>query len=182
MKIQIENYENMTPEEKIAAWEAYEPDYSGYVRKDVFDKTASDLAAAKKTIREKMTEDEAKAQQAAEEIELLRARVEELDREKKIGTYANAYLGMGYAEDLARSTAEALANGDTETVFANQKKHTEAREKALRAELLKSTPAPANGNPAPTVTKETLSRMTLAQRQEFALANREAYENIYKKE
>ena len=68
MKIQIENYENMTPEEKIAAWEAYEPDYSGYVRKDVFDKTASDLAAAKKTIREKMTEDEAKAQQAAEEI------------------------------------------------------------------------------------------------------------------
>ena len=60
MKFQIENYENMTVEEKLAALEAYEPDMSGFVAKSAFDKTASELAAAKKSIREKMTEDEAK--------------------------------------------------------------------------------------------------------------------------
>ena len=44
----IDGYADMTPEQKIAALEAYEtedPDYSGYVKKDVFDKTASELAA-----------------------------------------------------------------------------------------------------------------------------------------
>ena len=60
----IEGYEGMTPEEKIKALEAYEiedvqPDYSGYVKKDVFDKTASELAGVKKQLKEKMTDDEA---------------------------------------------------------------------------------------------------------------------------
>ena len=45
MKINIENYENMTPEEKLAALEKEiqrEPDMSGFVAKSVFDKTASE--------------------------------------------------------------------------------------------------------------------------------------------
>ena len=48
----IEGYENMTAEEKVQALEAYaiaDPDYSGYVKKDTFDKTASELAQAKRT-------------------------------------------------------------------------------------------------------------------------------------
>ena len=65
MKFQIENYESMTPEEKIAALEAYEPDMSGYVAKATFDKTASELAAAKKRERERMSEEEAKAAKKA---------------------------------------------------------------------------------------------------------------------
>ena len=36
---------------------------------------------------------------------------------------------MGYDEKLADETAEAMANGETEKVFANQKKHLEAVEK-----------------------------------------------------
>ena len=52
-------------EQKIAALEAFEtedPDYSGYVKKDIFDKTASELAAKKKELNEKLTEDEQKKQ------------------------------------------------------------------------------------------------------------------------
>ena len=59
----IEGYDKMTPEEKIKALEAYEtedPDMSGYVKKEVFDKTASELAAKKKELTEKLTEDEQK--------------------------------------------------------------------------------------------------------------------------
>ena len=57
----IDGYADMTPEQKIAALEAFEtedPDYSGYVKKDIFDKTASELAAKKKELNEKLTEDE----------------------------------------------------------------------------------------------------------------------------
>lgn len=53
----IDGYADMTPEQKIAALEAFEtedPDYSGYVRKDIFDKTASELAAKKKELNEKL--------------------------------------------------------------------------------------------------------------------------------
>lgn len=70
----IEGYENMTPEQKIAALEGYDtpdPDYSGYVKKDVFDKTASELAEKKKQLQAKLTEDEAAKQKEQEEREKL---------------------------------------------------------------------------------------------------------------
>ena len=53
---------------------------------------------------------------------------------------------MGYEEGMAKATAEALVSGDMETVFDNQKSFAASREKALRAEILKSTPRPAGGS------------------------------------
>lgn len=179
MKFQIENYDTMTPEEKVAALEAYEPDMSGYVSKATFDKTASDLAAAKKTIREKMTEDEAKKAQEAEEKANLLARLEQLEHEKAVNGYVAAYAGMGYDEKLARSTAEALAKGDMDTVFKNQKIHVEAREKALRTELLKETPTPAPGTPDTGMKKDEFTKMSLLDKQKFARENPEKYKEFY---
>ena len=127
MKINIENYENMTPEEKVAAYEAYEPDMSGFVSKATFDKTASELASAKKSLRDKQTDEEAKAAKDAEERAELLARVEQLEHEKAVNGYVNSYLAMGYDEKTARSSAEALAKGDMDTVFANQKNQIDRR-------------------------------------------------------
>ncbi len=145
MKFQIENYESMTPEEKVAALEAYEPDMSGFVAKDVFDKKASEAANLSKQLKSRMSEEEAKAAKEAEEKATLMARLEELERERAVSGYQNAYLSMGYDGKLAKTAAEALAKGDMDAVFAAQKTHAEVREKALRAELLKSTPNPAAG-------------------------------------
>ncbi len=179
MKFQIENYESMTPEEKVAALEAYEPDMSGFVSKATFDKTASDLAAAKKSLREKMSEDEAKAAKAAEDQAALMAELETLRTEKQIATYMSSYLSMNYDEKLAKSTAEALAKGDMDTVFKNQKIHADNREKALRTELLKGTPAPAAGNNDTGMTKEKFSKLTLAEKAEFAEKNPDTYKEFY---
>ena len=178
MKINIENYEEMTVEEKLAALEAYEPDMSDYVSKITFDKTASDLAAAKKALREKQTDEEAKAQKENEERAALIARVEELEKEKTINSYVNSFLGLGYDEKTAKATAEALATGDMDLVFINQKKHTEHREKLLRAELLKETPPPAGGKTV-TFTREDILKMTLAEQVKFAAEHPEQYKEIY---
>lgn len=180
MKINIENYENMTPEEKVAALEAYEPDMSGFVAKSVFDKTASDLAAAKKSLKEKMTEDEAKATKEAEEREALLARVKELEHKELVGSYTTSYLSLGYDEKSARATAEAMATGDMETVFKNQKIHNDTREKALRAELLKETPPPAGGGADKGMNKEDFSKLSLDEKQKFAKENPEVYASFYK--
>ena len=146
MKFKIENYENMTAEEKVAALEAYEPDMSGFVSKAQLDKVASEAASYKKKLREKMSAEEEKAAREAEERTALQQRVEELEREQTINSYTTTYLTMGYEEALAKETAEALVSGDMDTVFANQKTFAFNREKALRAEILKSTPRPSGGN------------------------------------
>ena len=179
MKFQIENYESMTPEEKVAALEAYEPDMTGFVAKATFDKTASELAAAKKSLREKMSEDEAKAAKAAEEYEAIMAELKTLKEEKMVASYTTSYLAMGYEENLAKSTAEALAKGDMDTVFKNQKTHADVREKALRTELLKGTPSPAPGKTDTGMTKEQFSKMTLAEKAKYAQENPEAYKEFY---
>lgn len=82
----IDGYADMTPEQKIAALEAFEtedPDYSGYVKKDIFDKTASELAAKKKELNEKLTEDEQKKQKEQEEREELQSKYDKLLRESE---------------------------------------------------------------------------------------------------
>ena len=178
MKIDIPNYENMTVEEKLAALEAYEPDMSGFVAKSAFDKAASELAAAKKSIREKMTEDEAKAAKEAEERAALEARVKELEYERAVNGYMAAYTAMGYDEKLAKASAEALATGDTKTVFENQKAFHAAREKELRAEILKSTPAPDAGAPTSGVTKEAFDAMGYKERAALFNENPELYNQL----
>ena len=176
MKFQIENYENMTVEEKLAALEAYEP--TDVVSKATFDKTASELAAAKKRERERMTEDEAKAAKEAEERAALEARVKELEHERSVSGYMAAYAAMGYDEKLAAATAEALATGDTKTVFENQKAFLAAREKALRAEILKATPAPDAGAPTAGVTKEAFDAMGYKERAKLFNENPELYNQL----
>ena len=179
MKFEIENYENMTLEEKLAALEAYEPDMSGFVSKATFDKTASEAAAYKKQLREKMSEEEAKAAKDAEEKAALVARLEELERERAVSEYVSSYLAIGYEEKLAKSSAEALAKGDMATVFANQKTHAETKEKALRTELLKQTPPPPAGGTPAGMKKEDFMKMSLAEKRMFAQENPETYKEFY---
>ena len=184
MKIDIENYESMTPEEKVAALEA---NYESVAKhKASADKNASEAAAYKKQLREKQTDDEIKAAEreaAAAEREAkfaeVMAEVEALRHEKMVGVYATSYMAMGYDEKLAKATAEAMAKGDMETVFKNQKLHLETREKALRTELLKQTPPPAGGNPDTTMKKADFVKMSLAEKQKFARENPEQYKAFY---
>ena len=178
---QIPNFDELPEETKNALLEmefTEAPDMSDFVSKATFDKTASDLAAAKKALREKQTDEEAKAQKDAEERAALVARVAELEKEKTINGYVNSFLSLGYDEKTAKATAEALAMGDMDLVFINQKKHTEHREQLLRAELLKETPPPAGGKAA-TKSREDILKMTLAEQVQFANEHPEQYKEIF---
>jgi hypothetical protein len=78
MPIDIEKLEgykpDMTADEKLALLLKYEPpapDLTGFIKKDMFDKTASELAEAKKALKAKMTEDEQKeAERLAKQREI----------------------------------------------------------------------------------------------------------------
>ena len=180
MKINIENYENMTTEEKLAALEAYDPEKNGFVSKATFDKKASEASELGKQLRAKQTDEEAKAAKEADERAALIARLEQLEHEKTVNGYINSFLSLGFDEKAAKSSAEALAKGDMATVFAIQKTHYENREKALRTELLQATPAPAaGGTPDGGMKKDDFSKLTLAEQVKFATENPDKYKEFY---
>ena len=178
----IEGYNDMTLEQKLSALESYEmdePDYTGYVSKAVFDKTASELTDFKKQLRERMTTEEIKAKEDAEKFEALVKERDELLREKTIAGHKAKYLALGYEEKLASDTAEALANGDLEKVFENQKKHNESVEKKIRADVLKGTPKPEGGNGSEIITKEIFSKMSIAEQYKYSVEHPEEYKKLY---
>lgn len=155
----IEGYESMTPEQKLAALEAYEiadPDYSGYVRKETFDKTASDLAKLKKENLAKLTEDERAKQEREDELQKLRERNAELERANSISTYKAEYLKMGYDDELATSTATAWADGDHAKVIANHAAFVTAHDKQVKAGLLGDMPTPPAGSGTKAITQEEI--------------------------
>ena len=178
----IEGYENMTAEEKLAALEAFdipEPDYTGFVRKDVADKYASEAAGYKKQLREYMSEEEAAKAKAAEDMAAVMEELATLRTEKAIGEYTTQFMGIGYTEELAKATATALQKGDMSVMFKNHAKFVAEREKALKAELLVNTPTPPAGDGEKKKTREDFKNMTLAEKQKFATENPEQYKQIY---
>ena len=121
-------------------------DLTGYVNKDVFDSKASEAAKLSKQLKEKMTDDEAaKAAEDAAKAEL-ETKYTELLKKSTVAEHTAKFLALGYDEKLAHDTAEALFGGDMDKVFANQQTFNAGREKALKAEILKSTPGPEGGD------------------------------------
>lgn len=179
---QIEGYADMSAEDKLKALEEFDipdPDYSGYVKKDVFDKTASELAEKKKQLKDKMTEDEQKTQKEQEEREELQSKYDKLLRESEISKHKAKLVALGYDEKLADETALATVDGDMEKVFANQKKHLDSVEKRVRAEALKDTPKPTPDGDSKTMTLEKFRKLSPAERAAFYEEHPEEYKELY---
>jgi len=178
----IDGYADMTAEEKLKALESFEvpePDYTGYVKKEVFDKTASEAAGYKKQLRETQSAEEAAKQEAAERMQNMEAELSALKAEKQISEYKASLLGLGYESKLADSTAKAMANGDMATVFKNHAAHIASVEQAIKSELMSGTPKPPAGDGTKQVTKQDLAGMTLDQRQALYNSNPAEYKAMY---
>ena len=144
----IEGYDTMTPEQKLAALEAYEyEDHADELErtKNALSKANSEAAESKRKLREKLTVDEQAAQQEAEEKEKLKKDNAALMEELSVTKNTAQLVALGYEAKLAADTAKAMFDGDTAKVFANQKKHQEAMAHQIEADLLKKTPKPPAG-------------------------------------
>lgn len=178
----IEGYNDMTPEQKIAAIEAFEmpdPDYSGFVKKDVYDKTASELSKLKKEHNDRLSEDEREKQATDEELTKLREEVADLKKKELVAAHKAQYLAMGYDESLADATAKALADGDTKKVFDNQRKFLETHDKSIKAELLKDTPTPPAGEGGDEMTKEKFDKLSPQERYKYSVDHPDDYKKLY---
>ena len=147
--------------------------------KNALSKSNSEAADYKKQLREKMTADEIKAKEDAEKQEKLQKDYDALLRKVAISDNKAKFLALGYEDALATEVAEAMANGDTDKVFAAQKKHLASVEKKIREEVLKDTPKPEGGSGSPTITKEAFSKMSVQEQYKFSVEHPEEYKQLY---
>ena len=178
----IEGYENMTPEQKLAALEAFEyDDHASELDrlKNTVTKANSEAAEWRRKHNALLDDDEKKRQEDAEKLEEALRKLEILESEKAVSEYTAQFLSIGYDKKLAESTAAALHKGDMSVMFKNHALFVAERDKAMKAELLKSTPTPPAGEGDKGVTKEDFKNMNLAEIAKFARENPERYKEFY---
>lgn len=147
--------------------------------KTALSKSNAEAADYKKQLREKMSAEEAKAKEDTEKMEELQTKYEELLRKSDIADNKARFLALGYDDALATETAEAMVNGETDKVFANQKKHLASLEKKIREDVLKDTPKPTGGSGKAAITKEQFSKWSLEEQMKFSQEHPEEYKELY---
>ena len=119
-------------------------------QKQATSNASSDAADWKKKFRETQDEGTRKAAETEDTISGLRSELAELKKNATVSGFEKNFLSLGYDASLARSTAEAMANGDMATVFANQKSFNDAQAQAIQERLLNNMPDLTKGNKPPT--------------------------------
>lgn len=142
---QVSGYrEDMTAEERVALLENENalPEPPSTVDKKLYDKLSSDYAEAKRQLRSRQTEEEARAAEQEASRLAMEEELNTLRREKTLAGYRASFMSLGYAEEMAGQAAEALCDGKTDDVFALMRRCRENEEKAMRAKIMNETPVP----------------------------------------
>lgn len=144
----IEGYENMTPEQKLAALEGFEYEDNAAElekQKNALSKANSEAAEWKRKHNALLSTEEKKKQEDAEKLAQMEQELADLRKGKTVSEYKAKFVAQGYDEALAEETAKALADGDSAKVFANQSKFLEEYAKKVKADAIKKTPKPGAG-------------------------------------
>lgn len=124
--------------------------------KAALNKACSEASSYKQQLREKQTEQERAEAERLEAEKAKDARLAELERTVAITEYTNKCLALDFDAELATKTANALADGNMESVFDCLKSFVEDTKTRLTNEALNKQPTLSTGVPPTTNnTKET---------------------------
>ena len=130
LKLKARIYKSQNPIVAIEALEAlkkYDPAYY-QVNKELGDIT--------KQLRERMSAEEKAEADRKAALEAKDARIAELEKNEKLTTFTNAYMGIGFNQEDARRQAELLFEGDFSSVIANHKAHIDNISKQVVADAI----------------------------------------------
>lgn len=163
----IENFDTLSAEEKLNALLNFELEDDSKL-KDALNKASSEAANYKKQLREKQSESE-RLEAERKEADLKKDELlKTLMRDKTVSEHKASFLSVGYDNELASKSAEALADGNFAEIFNGFKSFVESRDKSIRAELLKSTPSPVGGSDGKgVISKEQFAKMNYSERAKF---------------
>ena len=157
--------EETKPVEPVATGEPKQPEQPKQTEKPnpeieklkaALNKACSEASEYKKALREKQTEAERAEAERLEAEKAKDARLAELERTVAITEYTNKCLALDFDAELAAKTANALADGNMESVFDCLKSFVEDTKTRLTNEALNKQPTLSTGVPPTTnSTKET---------------------------
>ena len=151
----IENYSDMSMEERLKALEAYEfedppvPKENDEVTKlkSALSKANSEAAEWKRALREKQTEAERAEAERAEREKAVEEELRTLRRDKTVSGYLANCLALGYDKELALKAAEAMADNNAAGILECQQTFLEAKTKEIEAAALNKQPSLTTGAP-----------------------------------
>lgn len=166
-----ESYKDgMTVEELLAlAVEAPNTDELGKL-KNALSKANGEAAEYRKALKEKMSETEKADAERAERQKQIEEELANLRRDKAISESMTQFLAVGYDEELARKSAEAVADNNFAAIFDGMKAFVASHDKAMEAKLLSGTPKPNGGGAAKPKTVEEIMKIADATERQNAIA------------
>lgn len=158
----IEGFEGMSVEDKLNAVLGFEleepapaPNTAEVDRlKQALNKANGEAANFKNQLRAKQTEQERLDAERQEAEQKLKDELDNLRREKTVTGYKNKFLEAGFSAELAETSAAALADGNTEQMFADLAAYINEKTKAIEAEALNKQPPLTPGTPPSAQTVE----------------------------
>lgn len=115
--------------------------------KKALSKTNTEAAENKRKLIEKMSEQERLEAERAENEKAIQEELKQLRAEKRVSTYTNRLIEVGYDLDTARKMANTLPEGVGEDYFTSQKTFLENKQKEFEANILKKQPPLTGGKP-----------------------------------
>ncbi len=115
--------------------------------KAALSKANGEAAEYKRQLRQKQTETERAEAERAEQEQAMREELETLRKEKRVSDYTAKCVALNFDADLAGKTANALADGDMDSVFDCLKAFVEATTTRLNNEALNRQPGLSAGTP-----------------------------------
>lgn len=164
----IANYDTLSLEEKVKALEEldFEPDYSGYIKKTLFDETASQLASYKKKYADTLSEEQRKALERQEQETELQRQIAELqekvkagERERAITNIKAKWIGRKADESLAERISVATVDNNIEELEKLMDEYATAQTKNIQRDMMGKDPTPPAGEPKSD--KVDISKMSL---------------------
>lgn len=182
---QIENYENMTVEEKLAALEAIDiPDQNAEIERlrSAITKSNADAAEWKKKHNALLTADEQAKQEQEDIFKEMQEELATLRREKSVSDAKSKLLSIGYSEKLCSAAAEALCDGRIDDIIQSFSEFIKSHDAEMKAAAFSKTPQPNSVVSDLYMTKTDFLKMTPQDKLNFAREHPQEYEMIYKGE
>lgn len=115
--------------------------------KAALSKANGEAAEYKRQLRQKQSETERAEAERAEQEQAMREELETLRKEKRVSDYTGKCLALNMDAELAGKTANALADGDMDSVFDCLNAFVEATTTRLNNEALNRQPVLSAGIP-----------------------------------
>lgn len=140
---------------------------------------SADASKYKKELQARMTEQERKDEEEAEEKRKLMARLEELETASRNEKGKAGFIGIGLSESAAKDATEAFYKGDVDTFATLMKNFLSDHDKALKAESVRGMTPPASGGTGTTqYTKEQFEKLSYRELNELFTNDPEQYQKL----